>query len=143
MSRMHNRILFVIAASSLAVGASRVSGSEGPAPNASTAVKDVSVTLCDGETVMSVPGLKPGEVLPPERAKDVAAQMLQAWRRTQGEARWASWARNVPLETAARSGGAQAPAAQAPAQRGRRVPERLQVGAALFGQHSRRPPVVR
>ena len=65
MSRMHNRILFVIAASSLAVGASRVSGSEGPAPNASTPVKDVSVTLCDGETVMSVPGLKPGEVLPP------------------------------------------------------------------------------
>ncbi len=53
------------------------------------------MSLCDGETVMSVPGLKPGEVLPPERAKDVAAQMLQSWRRSQGEARWAAWARNV------------------------------------------------
>jgi len=118
MSRIQNRILFVIAASSLAVSASRVGASEAAAPNSSAPAKDVSVTLCDGETVMSVPGLKPGEVLPPERAKDVAAQMLQAWRRTQGEARWASWARNVPLETAARSGGAeaQAPAAQAPAQ---------------------------
>ncbi len=118
MSRMNNRILFVIAASSLAVGASRVSASDGTAAAGSTPVPDVSVTLCDGETVMSVPGLKPGEVLPPERAKDVAAQMLQAWRRTQGEARWASWARHVPFETAARSGGvaAQPPAAQAPAQ---------------------------
>lgn len=118
MSRIQNRILFVIAASCLAVGTSRVSASDGPASAGSAPVKDVSVTLCDGETVMSVPGLKPGEVLPPERAKDVAAQMLQAWRRTQGEERWASWARNVPLETAAVSGGAeaQAPAAQAPAQ---------------------------
>ena len=118
MPRIQNRILFVIAVSCLAVGASRVSASDGPAPAGPAPAKDVSVTLCDGETVMSVPGLKPGEVLPPERAKDVAAQMLQAWRRSQGEERWASWARNVPLETAAASGGAEAqtPAAQAPAQ---------------------------
>jgi thiosulfate dehydrogenase len=118
MSRIQHRILFVIAASSLAVGASRVNATDAAATTGPTAVRDVSVTLCDGETVMNVPGLKPGEVLPPERAKDVAAQMLQAWRHTQGEARWASWARNVPLEAAARSGGAeaQAPAAQAPPQ---------------------------
>jgi thiosulfate dehydrogenase len=118
MSRIQNRILFVIAASSLAVGASRVGAFDSPAPHGSTGVPEVSVTLCDGETVMNVAGLKPGEVLPPERAKDVAAQMLQAWRRTQGEARWASWARNVPLETAAHSGSAepQAPAVQAPPQ---------------------------
>lgn len=118
MSRIQNRILFVIAASCLAVGASRVGASDRAATAGSAAVPDVSVTLCDGETVMSVPGLKPGEVLPPERAKDVAAQMLQAWRRIRGEARWASWARNVPLETAARSGadGPQAPAAQETAQ---------------------------
>jgi thiosulfate dehydrogenase len=113
MSRIQNRILFVIAASTLAVGASRVSASDGPAPGGSTPAPDVSVTLCDGETVMSVPGLKPGEILPPDRAKEVAAQMLQSWRRSQGEARWAAWARNVPLETAAQSGGAAA--AQSPA----------------------------
>ena len=87
MSRIHHRILFVIAASSLAVGGSRVSALEGPTAAGPAPVKDVSVTLCDGETVMSVPGLKPGEVLPPERAKDVAAQLLQAWRRSQGEER--------------------------------------------------------
>jgi thiosulfate dehydrogenase len=113
MSSIQNRILLVIAASSLAVGASRVSASDGPAPGAS-AKAEVSVTLCDGETVMSVPGLKPGEVLPPDRAKEVAGQMLQSWRRTQGEARWAAWSRNLPVET----GGvaAQAPAPAAPPQ---------------------------
>lgn len=115
MSRIQNRILFVIAASCLAVGASRVSASDGPAPGGAAQAADVSVTLCDGETVMSVPGLKPGEVLPPERAKEVAAQMLQSWRRSQGEERWAAWQRNVPLETAARSGGAGAPQAPPPA----------------------------
>ena len=104
MSRIHPRILMLIVASSLAVGASRVGASDvasaakpsGPAP-------DVSVTLCDGETVMSVPGLKPGEVLPPDRAREVAAQMLQSWRRSQGEARWEVWSRNVPIESAGRS----------------------------------------
>jgi thiosulfate dehydrogenase len=118
MSRIQNRILLVVAASALAVSSSRVAASDSPAAKGPTQGADVSVTLCDGETVMSVPGLKPGEVLPPERARDVAAQMLQSWRRSQGEERWASWARNVPLETAARSGGveAQAPAAQAPPQ---------------------------
>jgi cytochrome c len=38
--------------------------------------------------------------------------MLQSWRRTQGEARWASWSASVPIATAARSGG---PEAQDPA----------------------------
>lgn len=114
MSRIQNRILFVIAASSLAVGASRVSASDGPAPGGSTPAADVSVTLCDGETVMSVPGLKPGEALPPDRAKEVAGQMLQSWRRSQGEARWAAWSRNAPVETGGVS--AQAPAAAAPPQ---------------------------
>lgn len=113
MSRIQNRILFVIAASSLAVGASGVTAADGPAHAATTAA-DVSVTLCDGETVMSVPGLKPGEALPPDRAKEVAGQMLQSWRRTQGEARWAAWSRNAPLETGGVS--AQAPVAGAPPQ---------------------------
>ena len=110
MSSIQNRILLVIAASSLAVCASRVSASDGPVP-AAPAKLDVSVTLCDGETVMSVPGLKPGEVLPPDRAKEVAAQMLQSWRRTQGEERWAAWSRNVPVETGGASAQASAPAA--------------------------------
>jgi thiosulfate dehydrogenase len=48
------------------------------------------VSLCDGESRMTV-GVEPGGVLPPEEAQKVADQMMQAWRRTQGEARWAAW----------------------------------------------------
>jgi thiosulfate dehydrogenase len=115
MSRIQNRILFVIAASSLAVGVLGVSAAGPPAPAGSAPVADVNVTLCDGEAVMRVPGLKPGEVLPPDRAKEVAGQMLQSWRRSQGEARWAAWSRNVPADTGGVDGQvpAAAPLAQA------------------------------
>jgi hypothetical protein len=52
---------------------------------------DVSVSLCDGESVMTVPGLKPGQVLARAEAQEVAGQMMQIWRKSQGEERWASW----------------------------------------------------
>ena len=52
---------------------------------------DTSVSLCDGQSVMTIPGLKAGEVLPPERARTVAADMLQVWAKSAGEVRWASW----------------------------------------------------
>jgi thiosulfate dehydrogenase len=52
---------------------------------------DTSVSLCDGQSVMTIPGLKPGEVLPPERARTVAADMMQLWAKNAGEVRWASW----------------------------------------------------
>ena len=116
MSRIQNRILFVIAASCLVPGSPRAGASDDPVR---AVAQDVTVNLCDGQTVMSVPGLKPGEVLPPGRAREVAGQMLQSWRRTQGEARWASWTLSVPAEVGAKSGGVsepQAPAAQAPPQ---------------------------
>lgn len=66
--------------------------------------RDVTVTLCDGESAMAIPGLKPGEILPRERAQEVAGEMLQAWRASQGEERWALWRSE-----------AQAPPSQAPA----------------------------
>jgi thiosulfate dehydrogenase len=53
--------------------------------------KDVKVSLCDGVSTMTVPGLKTGEILTRERAQLVAEQMLLAWRATQGEERWARW----------------------------------------------------
>lgn len=59
------------------------------------ASKDVTVSLCDGESSMAVPGLKPGEMLPRERAQEVAGQMLQLWRANQGEERWALWVRDA------------------------------------------------
>jgi thiosulfate dehydrogenase len=68
---------------------------------------DVSVSLCDGESVMTVPGLKPGMALARDEAQEVAGQMLQVWRKTKGEERWASWMADT-------SAVAQAPAPPAP-----------------------------
>ena len=75
---------------------------------------DVEVSLCDGQSVMTVPGLKPGMVLARSQAQEVAGQMLQVWRTTQGEERWASW---VADASAAQAAPAPAPpAAEAPGQ---------------------------
>jgi hypothetical protein len=72
--------------------------------------KDVSVSLCDGESTMTVPGLKPGVSLPRAEAQQVASQMLQLWRHTQGETRWATWLADTEAEAVP-----QAPAAPAAA----------------------------
>jgi len=90
-----------------------------PAAQASEPAKDASavdttVELCDGKSVMTIPGLKPGEALPPERARTVAGDMLQVWAKGAGEVRWASWkaeaATAAPVPAAA---PLQAPAASA------------------------------
>jgi thiosulfate dehydrogenase len=70
------------------LGAALAAASLFPAARASD---DSAVSLCDGQSVMTIPGLKPGEVLPPERARSVAADMLQAWAKGAGGERWASW----------------------------------------------------
>ena len=65
--------------------------------------KDVTVSLCDGDSVMTLPGLKPGEELAPPEARRVAGEMMQVWRKGAGEQRWASWrseAALAPLEPA-------------------------------------------
>lgn len=103
MSRPKTFLMSVAGVAAFAAAASFVVAADG---GAAPSVADVSVSLCDGETVMTIPGLKPGEVLTPPRAKAVAAQMMQAWRRSKGEARWEAWSSNAPKETA------QAPAAQ-------------------------------
>lgn len=78
---------------------------------------DVSVSMCDGESVMTIPGLKAGEVLPPLRAKEVAGQMMQVWRRSQPAARWTEWASGMASEPvpASSSGGAGTSSTQATA----------------------------
>jgi thiosulfate dehydrogenase len=86
----------------------------GPAARAND---DVTVSLCDGQSVMTVPGLKPGEELPPARARQVAADMMQVWRKTAGEERWVSW--QVAAVAAAAAPALlprAAPSAEAPAQ---------------------------
>jgi thiosulfate dehydrogenase len=74
---------------------------------------DTSVSLCDGQSVMTIPGLKAGELLPPERARTVATEMLQVWAKSAGEVRWASW--KAEAATAAPAPVLAAPEPQAPA----------------------------
>ena len=100
-------LLAVVPAAGLALTGSL--RSDTPAEDTTT------VSLCDGDSKMTIPGLKPGEELSPERAHQVAADMVQLWRQSQGEVRWAAWraeASASPASTLA----PQAPAAAEPAQ---------------------------
>ncbi len=101
MSRPKTFLMSVAGVAAFAAAASFVVASDG------ASVADVAVSLCDGETVMTIPGLKHGEVLPPERAQAVAAQMMQAWRRSKGEARWEAWSSNASKEAAQAAPAAQ------------------------------------
>ena len=56
---------------------------------------DQTVALCDGQSTMTIAGLKPGEILSPERASAVAKEMMQVWRKTEGEARWVAWVKEA------------------------------------------------
>jgi thiosulfate dehydrogenase len=101
MDRRRASVLLLVPLTALAFSGSLRGGS--------ASEKDVTVSLCDGESVMTVPGLKPGQELPPDRARQVAADMMQSWRRSQGETRWASWSAEAALAPAPR------PAAQSSA----------------------------
>lgn len=57
----------------------------------------VSVSLCDGKSTLTLPGLKPGEALLPEQAQKAAGDMMQIWRQNAGEVRWASWQADAAL----------------------------------------------
>jgi hypothetical protein len=72
--------------------------------------KDVTVSLCDGNSVMTVPGLKPGQELTPADARKVAGDMMQVWRRSAGEQRWASWSSEAALAPAMPEPQSSAPA---------------------------------
>jgi hypothetical protein len=77
---------------------------------------DTSVSLCDGQSTLTIPGLKAGEELPPQRARQVAGDMMQVWRQNAGEVRWASWkaeaATAAPAPVSPAATQAAAPAAQ-------------------------------
>ena len=73
---------------------------------------DVTVSLCDGKSVQTLPGLKPGEQLPPAEARKAAADMMETWRKSQGEVRLASWtAEEAAAAPAATQAAAPTPAA--------------------------------
>jgi thiosulfate dehydrogenase len=79
--------------------------------------KGVSVSLCDGESTLTIPGLKPGEILPRPQAQDAADQMMQIWRKNRGEEAWTAWqaeAASFGASAAAQAAPAAAPAAGQP-----------------------------
>jgi thiosulfate dehydrogenase len=49
---------------------------------------DLVVGLCDGETSIEVPGVKPGEPMTREQAKKVADALMQEWRRKHPDSEW-------------------------------------------------------
>jgi thiosulfate dehydrogenase len=63
------------------------------------AEKDVTVSLCDGAGTLTLPGLREGQELAPAEAQKAAGDMMQIWRRSQGEVRWASWAAEAAAVT--------------------------------------------
>jgi hypothetical protein len=77
------------------------------------AEKGVTVSLCDGDSVMTLPGLAPGEELAPADARRVAGEMMQVWRTRAGEPRWASWAAEAALAPVKPEPRSAAPAAGA------------------------------
>lgn len=46
------------------------------------------VTLCDGETSVEVPGLKPGETMNRQQAQSVSSQLMTEWRKKNPNAHW-------------------------------------------------------
>ncbi|MCX6626224.1 MAG: hypothetical protein NTW28_01155 [Candidatus Solibacter sp.] len=106
MSR--SKYLVVIALAAAAAAGSmqmRLTAQEKTAPPDS-----VTVTLCDGKTEMTVPGLKPGEKLDRSGAQAAANLFLEKWRLNNPANRWLL-AQNVPPKSAAPP----APAAEKPA----------------------------
>jgi thiosulfate dehydrogenase len=105
MSRLSARLLFVAIPMAL-LSAPALAGPPGDTE------AGVSVSLCDGESTLTVPGLLPGQALPREEAQKAADRMLQVWRSTQGEARWASWMADAQAAPAPPAAPAASEAAQ-------------------------------
>lgn len=62
--------------------------------------ESVTVTLCDGKTEMTVPGLKPGEKLDRSRAQAVAHQFLEEWGLNNPSSPWLLAQNTAPKSTA-------------------------------------------
>jgi hypothetical protein len=91
-------------------GAAARAGGHGRSSSEKAAVE---VSLCDGQSRITIPGLKPGEALPKAEAQQTADRMMQVWRKTQGEARWAAWSSQAAAALAARPETTQQPGAAA------------------------------
>lgn len=66
-------------------------------PPAPSDGKQLVVQLCDGETNLEVPGVKPGERLMPEQAQAVSTQLMKMWLAKQPPEVAAAWQRETAL----------------------------------------------
>ena len=138
--RTRTAVVLSIAGASLAVGG-WLGRSRADAPrHAVPASRDgnLVVTLCDGETSAEVPGVRPGERLPRDRAQALSDGLMAEWRRKNPEARWdVAQALPVPQQpqTGAQPGGPAADQSQhgggGPPQPGSAPPGQAQPGAAV------------
>jgi thiosulfate dehydrogenase len=85
--RILRRALLALALPGAALALAGTLRGDGPAKTG----ESLNVSLCDGESTLAVPSLAPGTQRSRAEAQQLADQMLQAWRKTQGETRWASW----------------------------------------------------
>jgi thiosulfate dehydrogenase len=79
-----------------------------PAP----AAGGVVVGLCDGETSIEVPWLKPGQRMTEEQARSVSNTLMAKWREQHPDAEW----QMAQAQTSPRQGQADAPAVPQPGQ---------------------------
>jgi thiosulfate dehydrogenase len=106
--RTLRRALLALALPSAALALAGTLRGDGPVPKAET----VNVSLCDGQCTLAVPSLAPGDTRPRAESQNLADQMLQVWRKTQGETRWASWeadAATAHAETTQQAGASAEP----------------------------------
>ena len=78
-----------------------------------SSAESVTVTLCDGQTEMTVPGLKPGEKLDRSRAQVVANQFLEEWGRKNPSSPWLLAQNAAPKSTSPPAPAAEKQAAPA------------------------------
>jgi thiosulfate dehydrogenase len=118
MRRLRLLTTLSLCAAAIALGASLRAADE---------AAGVQVSLCDGASAMTIPGLKPGQVLARAEAEAVAGEMLQVWRRGQGEARWAAWTAEASAARPATAEPQAAPAAAAVADQPTKFSQRDQM----------------
>jgi thiosulfate dehydrogenase len=73
------------------------------------------VGLCDGETSVEVPGVKPGDPMTRDQAQRVADQLMGEWRRKHPGTEWTTAENAAPAEAVAQNDDEAAPAAPTPA----------------------------
>jgi hypothetical protein len=83
-----------------------------PSVSEPAGAEEVTVSLCDGGSIFTISGLRPGQSLAPPEARRVALEMMSVWRETAGEQRWKAW----QAEESAAAKPAPAPPVQAAAE---------------------------